>query len=143
MVTWRAFFPNPYLSADDLAGGDLVATIRSVGRVELKRKATSPGETDQMEQKMLLQLGGVNGSPAPKPMICNRTNARTIGGLFGDDVQGWTGQQITIHAPMVEAFGKIAPALRVRIQQIAAPPGVTATRQAVQPRPARTRKARR
>jgi len=140
MVTWRAFFPNPYLAADDLAGGDLVATIRSVGRVDLKKKASKPGETDEVEQKMLLQLGSANGGPAPKPMICNRTNARTIAGMFGDDVQGWTGQQVTLHAPMVEAFGKIAPALRVRPQQIAPPPGVTATRQAVQPS---RRKARR
>ncbi len=128
MASWRGFFPNPYLAADDLVGGEATHRIAAVEGVTL-------GRGKDAQSKLLVRLSALNGGPAPKPLVCNRTNASAIASLFGDDVQGWIGQPITLYRAMVDFAGRTTPAIRVRAD-IAHPQGEAATRQSVQPAPA-------
>jgi hypothetical protein len=51
-------------------------------------------------------------------MILNKTNARTIGLTFGNEMDGWKGKKITLFATTCEAFGKTVPCVRVRPMSI-------------------------
>lgn len=50
-----------------------------------------------------------------KGLILNKTNARAIGIAFGNEMDGWAGEKITLFATTCEAFGeKNTPCVRVR-----------------------------
>jgi hypothetical protein len=52
---------------------------------------------------------------ADKPMILNRTNAKTITKITGSPfIEDWVGKQIVLGVDTVSAFGELTEALRVR-----------------------------
>ena len=51
----------------------------------------------------------------PKGLALNRTNNRTIRGVYGDDVAGWTGKLIVLFPTQADFRGRLVGALRVRI----------------------------
>ena len=60
-----------------------------------------------------------------KSMVLNKTNAKTIARLHGDDTDGWVGKQIALTVENVKAFGEVWPAIRVantRLQDAVKPP---------------------
>ncbi len=48
-----------------------------------------------------------------KRLVLNKTNAKTIAGLYGDDTEGWIGKRITLVVREVEFEGSIVLAIRV------------------------------
>jgi hypothetical protein len=50
-----------------------------------------------------------------KGLVLNKTNNRTIRGIFGDNVSGWIGRIIIVFPTHADFRGKLTPALRVRI----------------------------
>ncbi len=53
---------------------------------------------------------------AEKPMILNRTNAKTISKIYGTPyVEDWIGKRVTIGIDIVNAFGEQTEALRIRM----------------------------
>jgi hypothetical protein len=97
-------FPSEYLSADDLRGQDRNVVIEAIApRDELKRV---DGAKDY---KPVVTLRG-----AKKRWVLNVTNAKTIAKLYGRDARQWIGKPITIYATMVQSFGEMVPAIRVR-----------------------------
>jgi hypothetical protein len=57
-----------------------------------------------------------------KPMILNRTNAKTISKVYGTPlIEDWAGKKIRIYAELVDAFGEQVEALRIKYEQVQLP----------------------
>ena len=96
---------KPYLGAWDIPeNGDLVLTIKSVGKEEVMN------ESRKKEDVMVL-----NFTDAKKPMICNVTNAKAISKVAGSTyIEDWPGVRISLYSAEVSAFGETRDAIRVR-----------------------------
>jgi hypothetical protein len=92
---------SKFLRAEDLAQ-DKVLRIKSVTEELVGQGA---------QQKKLV----VWFTNDPKGLALNRTNNRTIRGVYGDDVAGWTGKLIVLFPTQADFRGRLVGALRVRI----------------------------
>jgi hypothetical protein len=106
-------FPSNFLKADDLNGKPVTLTISGVEIEQL-------GQGKDKEKKLVIQFRGTE-----KKLICNKTNAGTIGKLYGDDTDDWIGQRITIAPREVEFQGEMMMAIRVSLTKPAAAVAVT------------------
>jgi len=99
----KAFNPN-FMGAWSIdEGKELVVTIEAAKKEEL----TNPD--GKKEECLVLQLKG------HKPMVCNKTNAKTIAIVTGSPyLEDWPGKSIQLYVEQVRAFGETVPALRVR-----------------------------
>lgn len=95
-------YPSPFLKADDL-GDDAALTIQKLTQVQLKN------EHGEEEDRWALHFLGVD-----KALILNKTNANEIASQLGDETDAWKGKQVTLTVQNVTAFGKTAPAIRVK-----------------------------
>ena len=100
-------YPSRFLSAEDLNGQDVTVTIANVTQETL-------GQGKDAQQKLVASFVGKK-----KAMVLNKTNAKTIAKLYGDETDGWAGKRITIRAQEVEFQGDMILALRVSLK---APP---------------------
>lgn len=50
-----------------------------------------------------------------KTLVCNKTNAKRIAFMFGNDTNNWVGQSITLYTEHVDFQGEIVPAIRVKV----------------------------
>ena len=97
-------FPG-FLEAGDLDGNDVTLKIKLV---------REPGPDDK----------GLDGKPMDKPIVVfekarkewvlNKTNARTIRLLYGDQFGAWKGKTVTIYPTTCKAFGETVACIRVR-----------------------------
>lgn len=104
-------FPSRYLKVGDLDGEDMTAVISKVGWEML-------GE----DRRLILSFKG-----DVKPMVCNKTNAKRIALMFGDEeMDNWAGKQITLTAEWTSnPKGEQVQGLRVK------PPDKTTKRKIV------------
>jgi hypothetical protein len=98
-------FPSKYLKASDLRGKEATETMDYV-KTELIGMDNEP--------KAVLHFKG-----RQKGLVLNKTNARAISQLHGDDFRNWPGKPITIFACQVDFKGTPTMGLRVK-----APAGV-------------------
>lgn len=92
--------PAPHLEAADLAGKDVIVTIKEVG--------FSLVGTEQ-EQK-----GVVLFHEFDRGMVINRTNLKRIIAMHGNDTDAWVGQKITLYESEADFNGRTVPCIRVR-----------------------------
>ncbi len=92
------FYPAKWLTAADLSERGLVLTI---GDVTLEKMS------DGNEKPVISFVEHEKG------LVCNKTNAKTIAKLYGDDTDDWSGQQITIYPTKVDFKGERVDAIRV------------------------------
>lgn len=97
----NSMFPSKYLKASD-ADENPTLTIKDVVYEEMKNR------DDQDEQKPVLYFVEVD-----KGMVLNRTNAKTIANMYGEDTDGWIGERVVLTAVDVDAFGQTQRALRI------------------------------
>lgn len=98
----RAYFETEFLGAWDLAGEDRTVEIARVTNPTLRTE----------------------GGSQRKPVICfrdtekklplNKTNMKTIVGLYGTKVREWIGKRITLYPTKTKFAGKTVDAIRVR-----------------------------
>jgi hypothetical protein len=98
--SFNDWFPSNWLSAADL-DGDTLATIQFVRQEKVGK--------DQSLAPIAHFKDGVD-----KPMILNRTNARSIGKIWGGDHRQWEGKQITLYPTQVYVQGETKDCIRVR-----------------------------
>jgi len=110
MPHYMKSFDGRFLGAWDAEGGDLVLTIQRLGIEALDRR------NGQTENCPVLFFGETK-----KGLVLNKTNAKCIASMFGDDTDGWTGKTIRVYRAQVEMAGSQVWALRVRLE-VAAPP---------------------
>ena len=94
-----------YLGAYALEDGkDMTVTISYV------RRENVTGANGRVEQCMVAHFAG-----DVKPMILNRTNAKTITKVLGSPfIEDWAGKSITLYADTTKYAGDIVECLRVR-----------------------------
>jgi hypothetical protein len=111
MAHWRTMLDKDYLGAWDLVdprtnqARDFTLTI---SRVESKLLRTQSKPNGQ--RKVTIWFDG-----AKKGFVANSTNCTTIEGMYGGDVDGWTGKRITLY-PTTTSVGprRDVPCVRVR-----------------------------
>lgn len=97
-------FPSRYLKGADLRGKDVTVTIETIEpRHELARTDNTK------EHKPLMRFRG-----AEKGMVLNKTNAKTIASIYGNEVLAWVGKPVTLYCAQVSAFGATHDAVRIR-----------------------------
>lgn len=103
---WKQLVNMDYIGAYALPdGNDLTLTIKEVVR-ELVT-----GNSGRKEQCMVMYFQ----EPQYKPMILNRTNAKTISSLFGSNyVEDWAGKRITLYGSTTRFGPDTVECLRIR-----------------------------
>lgn len=92
-------FPSRYLKADDDIPEDgVVVTIKDV-------EVEKVGD----DNKPVITFRGME-----KRLVCNKTNAKVIAKIYGDDTDDWCGQKITLYATDVEFQGDVMRGIRVK-----------------------------
>jgi len=106
LTHWKKLTHPDYLGAYALEPGqDMVLTIKSCA-IEIVN-----GADGKKQECMVIHFmeSGV------KPMICNKTNAKTITKIHKTPyIEQWSGKQIQLYASAVSAFGTQTEALRIR-----------------------------
>jgi len=101
---WKKNYNSDYLDSESFNGKD---TILKIARTATK-KVYAAGE--DAKDCFIVFFDGVK-----KPMILNKTNAKTITKVVGSPyVEDWIGKLIVLGVEKVKAFGDVVEALRVR-----------------------------
>jgi hypothetical protein len=106
MTHFKALYDKDYLGAWDLPEGkEVVVTIENVVGGEL----TSQG--GKKNKKPIISFVGKE-----KKFVCNVTNAKTIAAMYGNHVEKWKGQKITLYVSQTRdpSTGSDIDCLRVR-----------------------------
>ena len=86
MTDYRSMFDREYIGSWDLPRDrDAAVKIRDV-------KAAVLNNGRQSNKKPILYFDGKE-----KGMVCNKTNAKTVASLYGNDVAGWIGKSIALY----------------------------------------------
>lgn len=102
---WKQLVNQDYIGAYALNGADLTLTIREV------RRELVVGANGKKEDCMVLHWDERNY----KPMILNRTNAKSITKLLGSAyINDWAGHKVTIYPTTTKFGGEVVECLRIR-----------------------------
>jgi len=96
-------YPSKYLKGEDLDGEEVVTIAAIEPRHELAR-------TDNSKEHKPVVLF----RETQKAFVMNKTNARLIASVHGNELSGWVGKQIVLTTAKVSAFGKVHNAIRVK-----------------------------
>jgi hypothetical protein len=112
MANLDDLYPSKYIKSSDLAGNTHAVTIE---RMEIE---TMP----KGERKPVLYFKN-----RTKGIVLNRTNADTIGAVFGKSTDNWMGQKIDLFATRVQGPNGMVDGIRVRaVKAVTAPRPVAA-----------------
>lgn len=95
--------PSPHLEAMDL-GDDIGASrVCTIAKVEIREVGAEK-----------VRKGVVFFEEYSRGLVLNKTNSRTIAGLYGSESDAWIGQQITIYRSETSFQNKTVPCIRVK-----------------------------
>lgn len=95
--------PSPHLEALDIGDAIGAAVVVTIANVERQTVGA---------EKVV--KGVVLFSEFDRGLVLNKTNSRTIAGLYGSDTDTWVGQQITIYRSETSFQNKTVPCIRVK-----------------------------
>lgn len=98
-------FPSKYAKAADLRGATVIVVIE---RIDPREKLMMAG--GKTDTKPVIYLKGKE-----KGWILNKTNARSIAKVYGNEVMEWIGKPVAIYSASVEARGEMVDAIRVNV----------------------------
>ena len=99
-------FPSKYLTAADLNGQSIRATIAGV----------TPEQMGQNEIKPCVMFAELQ-----KRLVLNKTNGLTIASLHGTETDHWIGKVVELYSDKVMVQGEIKDCIRVREARASAP----------------------
>lgn len=100
---WKSMTDREFIYAFDLAGRDVTVKIARVTQGEL---ASAGG---RKTKKPVVFFEGKE-----KGLALNSTNAKTISGMYGNYVEKWIGQPITLYPTTTQMGGETVECIRVR-----------------------------
>ena len=107
----RTAFPSRWLKCEDLEDSEVVLTISSYKREEMRNPRT--GGT---ELKPVLWFSEIE-----KGLIANRTISDAVTELHGHDVGKWRGLPVCLYPTETESGGKVWPVIRVKAAPVGTP----------------------
>ena len=99
---------SDFLKAADLKGKGVKLVISKVDMQEFDEKGDSG---PYKAKKLILSFEGTE-----KQMVCNKTNGRSLGAVFGDETDTWIGKEIKLFTAQVDYQGTQVPAIRVQVE---------------------------
>ena len=107
-MDYRAMYDGKYLGAWNLVDAqgtqrDCIVTISGVKAAEVVM------EGGAKNKKPVISFEG-----RALPMVCCKTNAKTIAGMFGNDTKEWIGKRITLYSTTTQVGGATKDCIRVR-----------------------------
>lgn len=102
MPHYKLMFPSKYVGAHDLKG-DTTVEILSI------KMDTLVLERGDKEDKPIVRFKGTK-----KALVLNKTNAKTIAKLYGNDTDNWIGKKVILFATTCQAFGADVECIRIR-----------------------------
>ncbi len=103
MADYRSMFTRLYLGCWDLQGKDVTVKISKVVAATL---TMGGGRSDK---KPVVYFEGTD-----KGFCLNKTNAKTIAAMYGNNTDKWVGQRITIYPTQTSFGSELVDAIRVR-----------------------------
>lgn len=108
MASFKSFYDRKHYCHLDLPPGneqdsETVVTIAEVKQGTLK----NAGGTEDKVPFLVFE-------GQPKPFGCNKTNAKVIAAMYGEDTDGWAGKAVTLFRTEVEFQGDRVAAIRIR-----------------------------
>lgn len=95
-------FPSKYIKASDLPEGKIsAATIDEVSLQDI-------GQGAEKQKKIVISFVGKD-----KSFVCNKTNARAIAKLYGEDTDDWVGKSIGLFRTEVQFGADMVESIRV------------------------------
>lgn len=108
---WRAYFDSSCLRVWHLANKERTYKIVRVTR--LTSEMVSGGKREVKKQPKL-ELADKHGEVLPLPLLLNKTNAKTIAQLYGNNPAQWVGKLITLFPSTTSVGGEDKDCIRVR-----------------------------
>lgn len=105
MADYRGMFDRNFIGAWDLEGRDVTLTI---SRVRAEKLTAQGGRTNR--KPCIWFVGREEG----KGFAVNKTNAKTIAGMYGNDTDGWVGKRITLYPTTTSMGSDTVDCIRVR-----------------------------
>ena len=109
---FKLLYPSMYLGSHDIGPKDLVLTIRRIVVEELKTERGT--ERKPVAYFVESEAKAKADRSEEKRLVLNKTNARIIANLYGNEVNDWAGKRISLYSAKVSAFGAEVDAVRVR-----------------------------
>lgn len=109
---YRAYFEDKILRVWHLNGKKITVRITRVTKLtsEVYDVKTRSKEV-QVQPK--LELANRAGKALSLPLLLNKTNAKTISGLYGKRPSEWVGKLITLYPTQVEVGGEVKDGIRI------------------------------
>jgi hypothetical protein len=108
---WRAYFDSSCFRVWHLGGKERTFKIGKVTR--LTSEMVNGGKREIKKQPKL-ELLDSKGNPLPLPLLLNKTNAKTIARLYGNNPSAWTGKLITLFPATTSVGGEDVDCIRIR-----------------------------
>ncbi len=102
-MDYRSMFDRDYIANFDLLGRDVTLTIREVKGAEL----TVQGGKKQ--KKPVVYFEGKE-----KGLALNKTNAKTIAAMYGNDCDKWVGEKVTLFPTTTQFGSDTVDCIRIR-----------------------------
>ena len=104
MADYRTMFDSEWVRAWDLGGRALTVTIVKVAAGVLENQ-----KARKKDKKPVVWFKG-----AQKPLALNKTNAKTIAQLYGNDTTAWIGKTITIYPTRTQFGNEEVDCIRIK-----------------------------
>lgn len=108
---WRAYFDSSCLRVWHLTGKDRTFKITRVTRLTSE---LANGSKREIKKQPKLELADAKGQPLPLPLLLNKTNAKTIAQLYGNNPSAWVGKLVTLYPSTTSVGGAEVDCIRVR-----------------------------
>ena len=104
---YRAYFDSSVYRVWHLNGKERTYRITRVTRLDSEFRG-------EARKQPLLRLEDSKGNAVPLPLALNKTNAKTVAGLYGNKPAAWVGRLITLYSTTTDVGGRTEDCIRIR-----------------------------
>lgn len=104
MADYRTMFDSDWVRAWDLGGKAVTVTI-----VKVEAGVLDNVKAKKKDKKPIVFFKG-----ASKPLALNKTNAKTIAQLYGNDTREWIGKAVTIFPTTTQFGNDVVDCIRIK-----------------------------
>ena len=108
-------FPNRFIKCADLRGKDVTLTICNLNPKEELRR---PGGAIDYKPCLYFEetAAKVKKGEEEKRLVINKTNAKSIAKMYGNDTDNWIGCKITLYPTTTRCGAETVDCVRIREQ---------------------------